>query len=190
MKIIQKALLGCLTFLTAFSSFASDPFIGEMRYFAGNFEPRGWAFCEGQTLQIAQYTALFSLLGTMYGGDGRTTFKLPDMRGKALLHFGNGPGLSNTAIGQNKGQKETVLTANQLPNHSHTVNVSNTTADASEPASGTLSSARIYRDRAPNGTLHTDTVSNTGAGQAVNLEQPYIAIRCIIALEGTYPSRS
>ena len=103
------------------SSMSAEPFIGEISMFAGNFAPRGWAFCEGQLLPIAQNQSLFSILGTTYGGDGRTTFGLPDMRGRVSIHPGTGPGLTNYRLGNKGGSETTTLTTNQLPSHNHTI---------------------------------------------------------------------
>ena len=97
----------------------SEPFVGEVRMFAGNFAPRGWAFCDGQLLAVSQNDALFSLLGTIYGGDGRTTFGLPDMRGRVAIHAGSGPGLSPRRLGAKAGSEKETLTVNQMPSHTH-----------------------------------------------------------------------
>src|SRR5215213_5859350 len=100
----------------------ADPYIGEIRMFAGNFAPRGWALCNGQLLSISQNTALFSLLGTMYGGNGQTTFALPDLRGRVPLHFGQGPGLSNYVEGEVGGTETVTLTTGEMPSHNHGAN--------------------------------------------------------------------
>ncbi|MCU7555877.1 tail fiber protein [Alteromonas sp. ASW11-19] len=183
----------CLLWQTP-SSFAQEPMLGEMRYFAGNFAPRGWAFCDGQLLPISQNTALFSLLGTTYGGDGRTTFGLPDMRGRALIHPGNGPGLSSYRQGQKVGVEETTLTATTMAAHSHTVVASAAPGDSDNAANGVLAAERMYSTRAPNKTLNSATLGEAGtpapATVPVTNVQPVIAINCIIAMSGIYPSRS
>jgi microcystin-dependent protein len=112
----------------------SEPYVGEIRMFAGNFAPRGWAFCDGQLLAVAQNDALFSLLGTIYGGDGRTTFGLPDLRGRVPIHAGSGPGLSPRRLGEKGGQEDVTLSLNELPQHDHMLIGSNTDASTDEPA--------------------------------------------------------
>src|SRR3712207_3315813 len=112
----------------------SEPFIGEIRMVGFNFAPRGWATCDGQLLSIAQNTALFSLLGTTYGGNGQTTFALPDLRGRAALHQGQGPGLTNRVIGEASGTETVTLTTNQMPSHSHGVNANSGEAGTKSPA--------------------------------------------------------
>ena len=171
-----------------------SPFLGEIRLFAGNFAPRGWAFCDGQLLAVSQNDALFSLLGTTYGGDGRTTFGLPDLRGRAPVHFGNGPGLANVSLGQGFGAETATLTANQLPAHSHTLQGSTNPATQSDPTSNVLGSPQgdnIYT--AAGGTqvaMHADSIGNTGGNQSHQNMQPSIGINCIISLTGTFPSRN
>ena len=112
----------------------SEPFVGEIRMFAGNFAPRGWAYCDGQLLAVSQNDALFSLFGTIYGGDGRTTFGLPDLRGRFPIHAGQGPGLSNRRLGSKGGAETVTVTANQLPSHTHPIKGTNDNATASDPA--------------------------------------------------------
>ncbi len=193
MNRLIRTLLPLLSLLwLAPPTFAQDPMIGEMRYFAGNFAPRGWAFCDGQLLPISQNTALFSLLGTMYGGDGRTTFGLPDMRGRALIHPGTGPGLSPYPQGVKVGVEQTELTTSTMAAHSHAVVASNAPGDSDNAADGVLAAERMYSSRTPNKTLNSQTLGNAGtpAPAPVNNVQPVIALNCIIALVGTYPSRS
>ena len=128
----------------------SDPFIAQITLFAGNFAPRAWAFCDGQLLPINSNTALFSLIGTIYGGDGRTTFALPDLRGRAAMHAGRGPGLTQRNLGSSGGQESVVLTAGQLPPHSHTLNATNAPGDKGGPAGKMLAAGHgdetIYHD--------------------------------------------
>lgn len=172
---------------------AQEAFIGEIRFFGGNFAPRGWAFCNGQMLAINQYQALFSLLGTTYGGDGRTTFALPDARGRAMIHAGQGPGLSPRRLGENAGTETNTLTANQMPAHSHAQRATTADADATSPQ-GTLMGGtgrdRIYSGGRADTTMSGDAIGSSGGGQAVNNMPPYVTTNCIIALEGYYPSRS
>ena len=171
--------------------------------FGGNFAPRGWALCDGQLLSINANQALFSLLGTTYGGDGRTTFGLPDLRGRVSMHPGNGPGLSSRRLGQKGGQEYVVLNQTQIPSHSHTAsgkircNFSPVTpANSTSPVNGTFANAQseIYNTVA--GTQHMAangvdvTVGYTGGSQDHINIQPFTCINYIIALQGVFPSRS
>ena len=169
----------------------SDPYIGEIRMFAGTFNPRGWAFCDGQLLQVSQNDALFSLLGTIYGGDGRTTFALPDLRGRIPIHEGQGAGLSNRRLGSRGGSENVTLTANQLPSHSHALYGRNVKSTSDDPAGRmpAITADDIYHN-APEGTFSSQTVTNTGGGGShVNL-QPALCLNFIIALVGQYPPRT
>ena len=174
----------------------SEPFIAEIRIFAGNFAPRGWAFCDGQLLPIDQNTALFSLIGTTYGGDGRTTTALPDLQGRAPMHPGRGSGLTSRKLGQKLGAETVTLTEAQIPSHTHTLRALSTPGSPGAPTS-TSALARSTAGSA----YHTETVSNlvdlaseavstTGGGQAHANMQAYLTLNFIIALVGTYPSRS
>ena len=181
-----------------------NPFLAEVVIFAGNFAPRGWAFCDGQLLPIAQNQALFSLLGTMYGGDGRTTFGLPDLRGRAPISPGHGPGLSDYRQGQKSGSETNTLNLLNLPSHNHTASIDVKLSLGVGPGTENLGNGRflataagtdIYNDgaaglTAKGGTASTVTVNNNGGSQAVNNIQPYLAINYIIALQGVFPSRS
>jgi microcystin-dependent protein len=123
----------------------SNPFLGQVIIFAGNFAPKGWAFCNGQLLAISQYTALFSLLGTTYGGDGRTTFGLPDLRGRVAVSAGQGPGLSNYTLGEQTGTETVTLSTQQMPQHNHIVNANNNTSGAvASPSQAFLSGQSVY----------------------------------------------
>ena len=169
-----------------------EPFLAEILMFGGNFAPRGWAFCDGQLLAINQYQALFSLLGTTYGGDGRTTFALPDLRGRVAMHAGNGPGLSPRSLGQKSGLETNTLNVGQLPSHNHTFNL----PAKEEGDEGAPDGAFIVGDgtasfgTTSDVTLGTATTNNTGGNQAVNNLQPYNCVNFIIALQGTFPSRN
>ena len=165
-----------------------EPFIGQVIMFGGNFAPRTWAFCEGQLLAISSNSALFSILGTTYGGDGRTTFALPDLRGRTAIQQGNGPGLSDRRLGQKGGTETNTHVLSNLPSHNHTVGVPTSTGAGGE-AEGFLAAADIYAEDS-NSTYAGVTVTNAGSSQAVNNLQPYIAVNYIIALYGIYPSRS
>lgn len=180
---------------------ASTPLIAEIVMFGGNFAPRSWAFCDGQLLPIAQNTALFSILGTTYGGDGRTTFGLPDMRGRTAIGPRTGPGLSPYALGQKGGAEQVTLTVNQMPAHTHTAtataHATSTGGNDSSPANNVMAvknRTNIYSNAAPNVTMSPAavTVSNANAGgnQAHENRMPYLAINHIIAIVGTFPSRN
>ena len=184
----------------------SDPFIGEIRSFGFNFAPRGWAFCAGQLLSISQNTALFSLLGTTYGGNGTTTFALPDLRGRSALHAGSGPGLSAYALGEVTGQEtETVLTT-QMPSHTHVVSISTNTVPnphlSSVPAAGNWASEyedigstqflKMYKPP-PAGvpvTMAPQTLGLTGGGQPHANQQPYLTVNYCICMNGVFPARN
>lgn len=178
------------------------PFIGQINTFGFNFDPVGWALCNGQLLSIAEYTALFSLIGTTYGGNGQTTFGLPDLRSRIPLHMGQGPGLSNYVIGQQAGTENATLTAAQMPAHTHPF-----TASISRPASSLVGNAdspvgavpaghatdKNYADAA-NGAMPPFNITGTAAantgGQPVPKLPPYLCINFCIALEGIFPSRN
>ncbi len=171
----------------------SEPFIAEIRIFAGNFAPRGWAFCNGQLLPIAQNTALFSLIGTTYGGDGRTTTALPNLQGRAPMHPGRGPGLTDRRLGQVVGTETVTLTETQLPSHSHSMQVSDKSGDSNLPkdnvfARSSIPVASVYSANAPDAT--GGQLSNVGGNQSHNNMQPFNTLNYIIALVGLYPSRS
>ncbi|MCA9733420.1 MAG: phage tail protein [Deferribacteres bacterium] len=173
----------------------SEPFIAEVRIFAGNFAPRGWAFCNGQLLPVSQNTALFSLIGVTYGGDGRTTMALPDMQGRAPMHPGTGPGLTLRRLGEKIGTETVTLTQQQMPQHTHQINASQDDGDLNAPAAN-RSLARsgggfAYSDQTGAlGNMASEAISFTGGGQVHNNMQPYLGLNFIIALQGVYPQRS
>lgn len=168
----------------------SEPFIGEIRIFGFNFAPRGWANCAGQILSIAQNTALFSLLGTTYGGNGQTTFALPDLRGRAPLNFGQGPGLSNYTLGQSSGTETVTLTQNEMPQHNHGVNASSQPANATRPGNAFPSGGGTYQTAPDGTTMAQQMIALAGGSQPHNNLQPYLALNICIALEGIFPSRN
>jgi microcystin-dependent protein len=173
----------------------SDPFIGEIIMFGGNFAPRGWALCNGTLLPISSNSALFSILGTTYGGDGRTTFGLPDLRGRYAMHPGNGPGLSQRRLGEKSGSESTTLNTNQLPAHTHTgkVRATGNGANTNDPTDNGLGLAEIYSDQAETLNLGPDSLSidsSGGGGQSFNNVPPFQCVNFIIALVGTFPSRN
>ena len=179
-----------------------EPFIGQIIMFGGNFAPRNWAFCNGQLLAINQNQALFSILGTTYGGDGRTTFGLPELRGRVAVHSGgsSGPGLTNRPLGSRSGTETNTLTTNQLPSHNHTATMRAESAPGStgNPTGNLLgvvtTGANIYAPPVPatEVSMSSDSivVNNTGGNQSVNNMQPFTAVNYIIALQGTFPSRN
>jgi microcystin-dependent protein len=170
----------------------SDPFIGELKLFPYNFAPRGWAFCNGQILSIAQNTALFSLLGTTYGGNGQTTFALPDLRGRVPISSGQGPGLSNYSLGQQAGSETVTLLSNNLPAHTHTVQASTEDASSSQPGGKIPAAvgAGAYGGPAADTTMAANMIGITGNNQPVPIVPPYLTLNWCIALEGIFPSRN
>lgn len=174
----------------------ADSFVGEIRMFAGNFAPRGWAFCNGYLMPISQNTALFSLLGTNYGGDGKSTFALPNLQGRALLHPGQGPGLSTYTLGETGGQTSVSLNEAELPSHSHQAAATSAKGGQSTPQGGVWAAAR--RGRPPfyadptGGTVVMDehALGTAGGGQPHNNMQPYLCLSFIICLQGIFPHRS
>lgn len=171
----------------------TDPFIGEIRIFAGNFAPRNWAFCNGQLISISQNTALFSLLGTFYGGDGRTTFGLPNLQGRHPIGQGQGPGLQPYTIGEVGGEERHSLIAGELPAHTHPLRGTTAPADTSSTGGKVLGeSARpAYNVSPPNVDLAVEAVGpGPGQGQPHENMAPYLAVSYIIALQGVFPARS
>ena len=168
----------------------SEPFIAEVRIFALNFAPRGWAFCNGQLLPIAQNTALFSLVGTTYGGDGETTLGLPNLQGRAPMHPGNGPGLTSRRLGQVGGTQTETLTEGQMPAHSHTIEVVDGPANTDTPSEVTRLARTTTELYGPDQDLEDMGDPVIGGGQAHDNMQPYLALNFCIALTGLFPSRS
>jgi microcystin-dependent protein len=182
----------------------SQPFIGEIRMFGGNFAPRGWALCNGQTLSINQYTALFSLLGTTYGGNGTTTFMLPNLQGQVPMNWGASPYGTQYTVGETGGSANVTLTAGQMPQHSHQtqIGVSNAAGNVTDPTNAVpaqintgqvrtpTTSAFGYSSSAATGQMATSAVTTTGGNQPHSNMQPYLCVTFIIALEGIFPSRN
>ena len=171
------------------------PFIGMIIIFAGNFEITGWAFCNGQMLSIAQNQALFALLGTTYGGNGQTTFALPDLRGRTPIGMGQAPGLSNIVIGQVSGVENITLTQNQMPAHTHQLTGSSLAGNTSLPSgalpanTGTLDKEYTNLTTA-NVAMNTNIISTAGGSQAFSIRNPYLGVNYLIALQGIFPSRN
>lgn len=164
----------------------SEPFLAEVRMVGFNFAPRGWAFCDGQILPINQNQSLYSLLGTTYGGDGRTSFALPDLRGRVPMHVGNG-----VTEGQKSGEETHTLSVNEIPQHQHVAQASTNTGSTTNPTGQVLGQAlNVYANPTATTALHAGSVTNVGGGQAHNNMQPSIAINFCIALQGLFPSRN
>ncbi|PKO12183.1 MAG: phage tail protein [Chloroflexi bacterium HGW-Chloroflexi-10] len=163
----------------------AQPYVGEIRMFAGNFAPAGWMFCEGQLLPISEHETLFQLIGTTYGGDGQSTFGLPDLRGRLPIHQGNGFVLAETG-----GAEEITLTVNQIPAHSHARLATNDVPSNSGPANNLTgqATAKFYRAGVANVSLNPATVGSTGGSQPHSNFQPYLCVDFIISLFGIFPS--
>ncbi|MFF5994929.1 tail fiber protein [Lysinibacillus sp. KU-BSD001] len=171
-----------------------DAYTGEIRVFTGNFAPRGWALCNGQLLSIAQNTALYAILGTKYGGDGKTTFALPNLQGKTAMHQGAGGGLTPRVIGESGGTSSVTLTVSELPSHRHIPNCNNT-PDTIEPQNSIWSgksgrgSTNLYSTEI-NSPMSPLALGSTGGNQSHNNMQPYLGVNFIIYLNGEFPPRS
>lgn len=170
------------------------PYIGEIRMFAGNFAPAGWAFCDGSLLPITEYETLFNLIGTTYGGDGQETFAVPDLRGRLPLHQGTGPGLSSYVIGQQGGVEQVTLTVSQIPAHTHAPVASTGPGGSPNPVGNiwAVASNNFYSTAAPNtgAPLPNDAISSVGGSQPHDNFQPYLCVTFIISLFGIFPSPS
>ncbi len=196
----------CIPMLSSNALAGSAPFVGDIMLFGGNFCPRGWASADGQLLAVSQNDALFSLYGIIYGGDGRTTFGLPDLRGRIVVGEGQGVGLSNRRLGAKSGSNNFVVTTNNLGGHSHAATTSSqfgassAKGTASEPAGLVLSDDDgddIYNNTVPNVTMSAASISSTtsvastgGAASSAAVQQPSLAITYCVALVGIYPSRN
>ena len=170
----------------------SDPFIGQIQIWGGNFAPRGWAFCNGALLPIAQNTALFAILGTLYGGDGRTTFGLPNLTERAPMHPGRGPGLTERRLGETGGAATVTLNQNQIPAHNHILGGSGAANDSSTPINalpGVADEDPLYRNSSDT-TMSATALAVAGGGAPHNNMQPSLGLSFIIAVVGTFPSRS
>jgi microcystin-dependent protein len=180
----------------------AQAYLGEIRMVGFNFAPSGWFLCNGQTLAIQQYTALFALIGTYYGGNGTSTFQLPNLQGRVPIHWGTGPGLSTYVIGEQAGTENVTLLYNNLPLHSHLVNVSTAAGAQSSPLGATLAQSNTgtghtpnlnvpnFVTTAPNATLAATTIGNTGGNIPHNNLQPFLVVNFIIAYTGIFPSRN
>lgn len=196
MRRLVVIALGAISLLTlapmAQAQAGSEPYLGEIIAVPYNFAPRGWAFCQGQLLSIAQNQALFALLGTTYGGNGVNTFALPDLRGRSALSSGQGPGLSNYTLGQNGGEESVTLLVSQMPAHNHTVQASTAIGNQASPAGNAWAAqgrAPIYSATA-NTTMSPGSTSLAGGSQPHDNRSPYLTLNYVIALQGIFPSRN
>lgn len=171
----------------------SEPFLGQIAFVGFNFAPRGWAECNGQIMSIAQNTALFSLLGTTYGGNGQTTFALPDMRGRMMVHPGQGPGLSNYTQGETGGAETVTLIATQMPTHSHMVNAVTAEGNDSSPTgnlpANTKTLDKEYSTATGTTMMKSTMIAPSGGNMPHENRPPYLSVKCIIAIQGIYPTR-
>lgn len=173
----------------------ADQYIGEIRMVGFDFAPTGWALCNGQVLPISNYSPLFALIGTTYGGNGTTNFALPNMQSRIPMHYGTGPGLSTYAMGEEGGAENVTLLITQMPAHNHILNVSNAGGDQLTPGNHILAAessgaAPIYSDTQPNSTMNVSSIGLAGNSQSHENRQPFLVVNFIIALEGIFPSRS
>lgn len=170
----------------------TEPFVGEIKMFGGNFAPRGFAFCNGQILSISQNEALFSLFGTIYGGDGRTTYGLPELRGRLPIHKGSGVGLPVFSLGSKGGSETEAISLNEMPAHGHTPRVSSAAAGSPVPVGGVPAAAPVnaFSAAAPDTDLAPAIDETTGGGAPHNNVMPFLCVNFIVALAGIYPSRA
>ena len=168
----------------------AQPYIGEIRMFAGSFAPAGWAFCDGQLIPISENDALFALIGTTYGGDGEETFALPNLQSRVPIHQGQGPGLSNYVLAESGGVEEVTLTTNQIPAHAHTPLGANT-ASSDNPANNFWANSTLgkpYTPGPPSVQMNANTILPTGGSQPHDNMIPFLVVSYIISLYGVYPS--
>lgn len=171
----------------------ADPFVAEIRIFPFNFAPKGWAWCDGQLLPLSQNTALFSLLGTTYGGDGKSNFALPDLQGRAPMHPGQGPGLSLRDLGETGGSDTVTLLESEIPTHTHTLRASNTLGDTPVPSGNTLARyANAYQQNSSSSlvAMASQALTPAGGDQPHNNMMPYLTFYFCIALQGVFPPRT
>ena len=171
----------------------STPYVGEIRMFAGSFAPAGWALCQGQLLAISENDVLFQLIGTTYGGDGQSTFAVPDLQGRAPVHQGQGPGLQNYTIGEKAGVESVTVTQQQLPNHTHAIVVSADAADQITGKDGVPAAPpqlAMYFTAPPDSALHSKTMTSAGGSQPHENMPPFLCINFIISLYGIFPTQT
>ncbi|MBU8883156.1 tail fiber protein [Kaistella sp. DKR-2] len=193
---MKKIILSAVLFLsvTNLKAQGSEPFLGQIAFVPYNFAPRNWAECNGQLMSIAQNTALFSLLGTQYGGNGQTNFALPDMRGRVLIGDGSGPGLSPYTMGETGGEESHTLTINEMPAHNHQVNAVTAEGNQNIPTASLPANTKAldkeYSNAAANTQMSPLMINPAGGSQPHENRQPYLVLKCIIALQGIFPSRN
>jgi microcystin-dependent protein len=168
----------------------ADPFVAEIRIFAFNFPPRGWAWCDGQLLPLSQNTALFSLLGTTYGGNGKSNFALPDLQGRAPMHPGQGLGLSLHDLGETGGSETVTLLESEIPSHRHTVNSVNDSGLNNDPANSFVGRASIYNATLNSVTMSPNSLAPSGGDLPHNNMMPYLTFYFCIAMQGVFPPRT
>lgn len=192
-KLLFLAVFGLSMTTNTANAQGAEPFLGQIAFVPYNFVPRGWAACDGALLSISQNSALFSLLGTTYGGNGQINFALPDMRGRSLVDDGQGPGLGTYDTGQTGGQETVTLTTTQIPAHNHLINAVTADGNESSPTGNVPANTKTldkeYSSATPNTIMKTTMVGNTGGNQPHENRSPYLVLKCIIALQGIYPSR-
>jgi microcystin-dependent protein len=175
----------------------ADPYLGEIRIFAGNFAPKGWALCDGQLMAISQNTALFSLLGTMYGGDGKSTFALPGLQGRVPIDQGQGPGMSQRVVGENGGSSTVTLLVTGMPSHPHVAGCQTNPGGLPAPTNNVWSGLPgrptpppVYTTAGPNTNMSPQALGQTGGSLPHNNMSPYLGLTFIIALQGVFPTRN
>ncbi len=169
----------------------ANPYVGEIRMFAGNFAPAGWFFCEGQIVPISEYETLFQLIGTTYGGDGQNTFALPDLRGRLPVHQGNGPGLNSRILAETGGTETVTVTTAQMPAHTHPMLTNNAVANSPNPGNNLLglsTQVNMFFGDTPAQALNAASVSTVGGSQPHENMQPYLCLSFIISVYGIFPS--
>jgi len=172
---------------------SDEPYLGQILLVSFNFAPRGWVMCNGQIMSISQNQALFALLGTTFGGDGETTFALPDLRGRVPIGFGQGAGLQNYPLGQSGGEEQVTLTIAQIPAHTHTImgqSALGTTAGPSGGVWAAQSRLPVYSSTTANATMNSGAIATTGQSQPHDNRSPYLTLNYIIALQGIFPSQN
>lgn len=191
--LILMSMIAFLILSSSASAQGDDAYLGEIAIVGFNFAPRGWATCDGQLLPIDQNSALFSLLGTFYGGDGVQTFALPDLRGRVPIHTGQGPGLQNYFQGQTGGEETVTLSVNQIPTHDHTISGQSalgTTANATGGVWASQSRLNVYSSASPDSPMNPAAVSTAGGSQPHDNRSPFLTLNYVISLFGVYPSRN
>lgn len=170
-----------------------DPFVAEIRIFPFNFAPNGWAWCDGQLLPLSQNTALFSLLGTTYGGNGKSNFALPDLQGRTPMHSGQGPGLSLHDLGETGGSETVTLLETEIPSHRHSLMAANLNSQSTIPTNNSLgrgNPVKVYSTGAPSTEMGSNSLTPSGGSQPHNNMMPYLTMYFCIALQGVYPPRT